>query len=110
MDGDLIETATKKVANSAWDTISDLAIDTACTASAIIGFPVGYPLFEIKKWIKGGDLTWWQASRALAADLKGYAQKSTAGTLGQNAINTNWLFYALVGGIGFYFIAKKYKK
>lgn len=109
-DDGLVEAATKKVANGAWDTISDVAIDTVCTITSIVGFPVGYPLWKIKKWIKGGDLTWWEAARACAADLKGYARKSTAGTLGQNASKTNWLFYAIVGGVGFYFIAKKYKK
>lgn len=98
--------------NSAWDSVSDFVIDVTVGASSIVGFPVGYPLWSLKKWIKGGDLTWFEAARATANDLKGYAQNSTAGTLGNATVKDNsWFLLSAVGAIAItYFVVKTKNK
>lgn len=104
--------------NSAWDSVSDFVIDVTVGASSIVGFPVGYPLFVVKRAIKQykypdqEPLGWFESARACANDLKGYAQNSTAGTLGNATVKDNsWFLLSAVGAIAItYFVVKTKNK
>ena len=107
-----VENAAKSATEGVIDVVGGWFIDAACAVGAIAGAPVGYPIWKVKKWAKGGDdnYTWWQASRDAANDLKGYLESSTAGTLGKAKANSHWLFYAVCGSALTFYIVCKYKK